>query len=100
MVKSNDNTSYKRGQELLDQGMYKEAISQFDVAISEQPDSWKALNSKGFAFQKLSKYTEAVECFDKALAINPTSVEVLNIFDRFSIRIKSYLLLVFLHLGK
>ena len=57
MVKSNDNTSYKRGQELLDQGMYKEAISQFDVAISEQPDSWKALNSKGFAFQKLSKYT-------------------------------------------
>ena len=78
MVKSNDNASYKRGQELLDQGMYKEAIAQFDAAIIEQPDSWKSLNSKGFAYQKLSKYTEAVECFDKALEINPNSVEVLN----------------------
>ena len=78
MVKSNDNSSYKRGQELLDQGLYKEAIEQFDAAIAEQPGSWKALNSKGFAFQKLSKYTEAVECFDKALDLNPTSVEVLN----------------------
>ena len=75
MVKSNDNSSYKRGQELLDQGLYKEAIEQFDAAIAEQPGSWKALNSKGFAFQKLSKYTEAVECFDKALDLNPTSVE-------------------------
>jgi len=27
MVKSNENSAYKRGQELLDQGMYKEAIA-------------------------------------------------------------------------
>ena len=78
MVKSNENSAYKRGQELLDQGMYKEAIAQFDEAIAEQPKSWKALNSKGFAFQKMSRYTEAVECFDKALQMNPQSVEVLN----------------------
>ena len=32
MVKSNDNAAYKRGQELLDQGMYKEAVEQFDEA--------------------------------------------------------------------
>ena len=51
MVKSNENSAYKRGQELLDQGMYNEAIEQFDIAIAEQPKSWKALNSKGFAFQ-------------------------------------------------
>ena len=55
MVKSNENTAYKRGQELLDQGMYREAIAQFDAAIAEQPDSWKSLNSKGFALQKLSR---------------------------------------------
>ena len=78
MVNVNENNAYKRGQELLDSGMYKEAIEQFDAAIKEQPDSWKAINSKGFAFQKMSKYTEAVECFDKALQINPKSVEVLN----------------------
>ena len=78
MVKSNDNSAYKRGQELLDQGLYQEAVAQFDEALAEQPDSWKTLNSKGFAYQKMSKYTEAVECFDKALAINPQSVEVLN----------------------
>ena len=64
MVKSNDNSSYKRGQELLDQGLYEEAIQQFDEVLKEQPDSWKAINSKGFAYQKMSKYTEAVECFD------------------------------------
>ena len=44
MVKSNENSAYKRGQELLDQGLYKEAIEQFDIAIGEQPKSWKALN--------------------------------------------------------
>lgn len=63
---------------MLDQGLYKEAIEQFDIAIGEQPKSWKALNSKGFAYQKMSRYTDAVECFDKALQINPQSVEVLN----------------------
>ena len=78
MVKSNENNAYKRGQELLDQGNYKDAVTQFDAALQEQPDSWKALNSKGFAFQKMSRYTEAVECFDKALQLNPQSVEVLN----------------------
>ena len=78
MVKTNENNSYRRGQELLDQGMYKDAIAQFDQAINEQPDSWKALNSKGFALQKLSRYTEAVECFDKALEKNPQSVEIIN----------------------
>ena len=55
MVKSNENGAYKRGQELLDQGMFREAIEQFDVVIAEQPQSWKALNSKGFAFQKMSR---------------------------------------------
>lgn len=78
MVKLSDNNAYKRGQELLDSGMCREAIAQFDEFLAQQPDSWKAINSKGFAFQKMSKYTEAVECFDKALAINPKSVEVLN----------------------
>ena len=33
MVKSNDNAAYKRGQELLDQGMYKEAVEQFESVI-------------------------------------------------------------------
>ena len=62
MVKMNDNNAYKRGQELLDSGMYKEAVAQFDEVLKEQPDSWKAMNSKGFAFQKMSRYTDAVEC--------------------------------------
>ena len=43
MVKSNENNAYKRGQELLDQGLYKEAIEQFDAAIAEQPQSWNCL---------------------------------------------------------
>ena len=37
MVKSNDNAAYKRGQELLDQGMYKDAIAQFDNLLASMP---------------------------------------------------------------
>ena len=55
MVKLSDNNAYKRGQELLDSGMCKEAITQFDEFLQTQPDNWKAINSKGFAFQKMSK---------------------------------------------
>ena len=56
MVKLNDNNAYKRGQELLDSGLFAEAIAQFDEFLAENPDAWKALNSKGFALQKISKY--------------------------------------------
>lgn len=52
MVKSNDNSSYKRGQELLDQGLYKEAIEQFDAAIAEQPGSWESLELQRFCFSE------------------------------------------------
>ena len=47
MVKINENNAYRRGQELLDQGMYKEEIAQFDEAIKEQPQSGKPLIPKG-----------------------------------------------------
>ena len=73
-----ENSAYKRGQELLDAGQYEEAIQKFAEVIAENPRAWKAMNSQGFAYQKMSKYTDAVECFDKALAVNPKSVEVLN----------------------
>jgi prepilin-type N-terminal cleavage/methylation domain-containing protein len=78
MVKLNENSAYKRGQELLDAGQYEEAIERFAEVIEENPRAWKAMNSQGFAYQKMSKYTDAVDCFDKALAVNPKSVEVLN----------------------
>ena len=34
MVKLNDNNAYKRGQELLDSGLFAEAIAQFDEFLA------------------------------------------------------------------
>lgn len=37
MVKLSDNNAYKRGQELLDSGMCREAIAQFDEFWPSSP---------------------------------------------------------------
>ena len=55
MVKINENTAYKRGQELLDEGEYEEAIEKFAEVIADNPRAWKAMNSQGFAYQKMKK---------------------------------------------
>lgn len=52
MVKSNENSAYKRGQELLDQGLYKEAIEQFDIAIGEQPNHGKLLTARALLIRR------------------------------------------------
>ena len=45
MVKLNENTSYKRGQELLDAGQYEEAVERFSEVISENPRAWKLIRN-------------------------------------------------------
>ena len=51
MVKLNENTSYKRGQELLDSGQYEEAIAKFaevvqKIRVHGKPLTVKVLLSK------------------------------------------------------
>ncbi len=53
MVKSNENSAYKkRGRNFLTKGCTRKPSAQFDEAIAEQPKSWKALNSKGICLSE------------------------------------------------
>ena len=60
-----------KGQSMLDDGRYDEALSLFEQALllnQEDPDLW---NYKGVALRSLGRYEESMECFNKSLEIDP-----------------------------
>ena len=61
----------KKGQGLLDEGRYMEALDCFEQALkleSNNPDLW---NSKGLALRGMGRYDEAIKSFNKSLEIDP-----------------------------
>ncbi|NJO52136.1 MAG: tetratricopeptide repeat protein, partial [Leptolyngbyaceae cyanobacterium RM2_2_4] len=52
-------------------GSLEEAIASFDRVLRLKPDSFKALDKKGYALVKLGRDREAIAQFDKALDIKP-----------------------------
>ena len=62
---------YEKGNELLNNGDYNEAIVCYDKAIEIDPEYRDPWYNKGLALAKQSKYEESIECFDKALEIDP-----------------------------
>ena len=48
-----------KGDELVDQGKYQEAISAYDQAIALEPRNARAWCGKGVALNQLGNYTEA-----------------------------------------
>ncbi len=60
-----------KGQSMMDEGNYDEALSLFEQALllnQDDPDLW---NYKGIALRSLGRYEESMECFNKSLEIDP-----------------------------
>jgi len=61
----------KKGQSLMDDGKYDDALGCFEQALllnQDDPDLW---NNKGIALRSLGRYEESMECFNKSLEIEP-----------------------------
>ncbi|MBI3964017.1 MAG: tetratricopeptide repeat protein, partial [Chloroflexi bacterium] len=59
----------------LDQG--KDALRDFDLAVSLVPDEAEYLDDRGAAYRLLGRYEEALADFDRALELQPDSHRVL-----------------------
>lgn len=61
----------KKGQLLMDDGKYDDALGCFEQALllnQDDPDLW---NNKGIALRSLGRYEESMYCFNKSLEIEP-----------------------------
>ena len=64
-----------KGNVLVDQGKYDEAIKAYDKAIEINPQLAEVWNNKGLALYHQGKYSEAIQAYDRAIEINPQLAE-------------------------
>src|SRR5215217_9641600 len=62
----------EKGDALVDENKYNEAIQYYDKALQIAPNDTETLFKKGDALYGLSSYTDAIQYFDKVLEIDPT----------------------------
>jgi tetratricopeptide (TPR) repeat protein len=82
-IKGSDNEDeldnlLTRGDRMLDQEKFWDAIYYYDKALLIDPENTQALVNKGFALDSLEKHEEALTYYDKALLIDPSDVDALN----------------------
>jgi tetratricopeptide (TPR) repeat protein len=56
---------------LHEQGQYREALKQYEIAIKEDPKNADIQARYGLALQALKRFPEAVAAYDKAIALQP-----------------------------
>jgi len=59
-------------------GRPEEALVHFKMALTLEPNSFKAYNNQGNAYRKLRRIDAAIDSFEKALDINPEMIEAYN----------------------
>ena len=69
-------TWLKKGNELLDETKYEEAILCYEKVFEKDPKNKWAWINKGFALAELTRQEEAILCFEKATEMYPTSAQV------------------------
>lgn len=73
-----------RGQALLGQAKYDEALEDLLQANKIYNSETGVLNSLGKCYQKLGKKTEAIEAFNASLKLNPDQAEIKKIVEELS----------------
>lgn len=61
----------KKGKNLLFEGNFEEALSNFEQALLLEPNNGEILNQKGAVLRSLGRYDDALECFNRALELDP-----------------------------
>lgn len=67
--------SLEQGEQLANQGLYGEALVQFDRVLEAQPESVPAWVFRAVVLLYLDRYHEALESCDRALTLCPTDTE-------------------------
>ena len=68
---SDAKLAYNYGTNSSKQGLYAEAIQNFDKAIQLDAEYAKAYNNRGNSYANLGQYQRAIEDFDKAIQLDP-----------------------------
>ena len=61
----------RKGDDLMAQKMYHEALAQYDIAVENDPYNGMAWNKLGIAHMRTGRYQDAVISFEQAIAIDP-----------------------------
>ena len=69
---------FKKGNELLANSKYEEAIIYFQKVVDLNPEDDRAYNNIGLAFNNMGKYEEAIRNYQKAIDLNPKNDGVFN----------------------
>ena len=75
MVTKNAEDPLNRGNALLAQRRYEEALISYDEALALHPNHVSALHGRGIALRNLRRPAEALMSHDRALAIRPNDAE-------------------------
>jgi tetratricopeptide (TPR) repeat protein len=63
------------GLELMRQGLYRDALEEFRLALRDMPDSAETYYNMGVIYDYLSDLKKAVACYERAVRIAPDFVE-------------------------
>ena len=69
VAEMNASSWYNKGNELIEIGLYEEALEAFEHALWLDKNYTEALNGKGNALLNLGRFDEALEAYERALEL-------------------------------
>ena len=66
------------GKDLLEKGLFEQAIKEFSIQISSSPEEIQAIYLRGVAFRKLGILDSSLKDFNKAILINPKNPDLFS----------------------
>lgn len=66
-----DSTLCEEGKKYVQRKQFQSAVSKFELALKENPESAEAYGGRGDAFMGLKRYADALDDYNKALALEP-----------------------------